>query len=96
MIGAGTMKLEVACLGRPAILLAVADDQLASGPAFASTGAAAYLGDGRTIEPEQVRFAVRELIEDGPRRAAMALAGARVVDGQGAERIAAAILSLPG
>ena len=44
--GAGTMKFELALLGRPTILLAVVDDQLAVGPPFAATGAAAYLGDG--------------------------------------------------
>jgi len=92
--GAGTMKFEVACLGRPAILLAVADDQLAAGPPFAATGAAVYLGDGRTIEPDRVLAAVRELVMDHDRRAAMGRTAAAVVDGRGADRLAAAILSV--
>ena len=94
VIGAGTMKFEVACLGRPAVLLAVADDQLAAGPPFAETGAAEFLGDGRTIEPERVLSAVRELLDDRERRANMGRVAATVVDGRGAERLAAAILSL--
>jgi UDP-N-acetylglucosamine:LPS N-acetylglucosamine transferase len=96
VIGAGIMKFEVACLGRPALLLAVADDQVRVGPPFASTGAARYLGDGRTIEPDRVLAAVRDLVEDEGRRATMAQAGAAAVDGRGAGRIAAAILSLAG
>jgi spore coat polysaccharide biosynthesis predicted glycosyltransferase SpsG len=94
VIGAGTMKFEVASLRRAAVLLAVADDQLSTGPPFASTGAADYLGDGRTIEPGRVVEAVRGLVEDGERRAAMGRAAAAVVDGLGAERVAAAILAL--
>lgn len=94
VIGAGTMKFEVACLGRPAVLLAVADDQLAAGPPFAATGAAEFLGDGRTIEPDVVLAAVRGLLEDEERRIAMGRTAAAVVDGDGAERLADAILSL--
>ncbi len=96
VMGAGTMKFEVACLGRPAILLAVADDQLAAGPPFAATGAADYLGDGRTIDPDNVREAVSVLVADHARRAEMGRIAAAVVDGRGAERLAAAILSLAG
>jgi spore coat polysaccharide biosynthesis predicted glycosyltransferase SpsG len=94
LIGAGTMKFEVACVGRPAALLAVADDQLAVGPPFAATGAAVWVGDGRTIDPETVRWVVEELIEDVPRLRAMADRGLELVDGWGADRIARAVLEL--
>ncbi|HSL76157.1 MAG TPA: hypothetical protein VK867_04380, partial [Candidatus Limnocylindrales bacterium] len=47
VISAGTIKVEVAALGRPALLVGVADDQRDVGPAFAATGAARWLGDGR-------------------------------------------------
>ncbi len=96
VMGAGTMKFEVACLGRPAILLAVADDQLAAGPPFAATGAADYLGDGRTIDADRVRQAVSELVADDARRAEMGRIAAAVVDGRGAERLGAAVLALAG
>jgi spore coat polysaccharide biosynthesis predicted glycosyltransferase SpsG len=92
--GAGTMKFELGLLGRPAILLAVADDQLPVGPAFAATGAARYLGDGRTIDPAAVAAEVATLVADGPARAAMASRGPTVVDGRGADRIADALLQL--
>ncbi|HEV2005473.1 MAG TPA: hypothetical protein VGQ85_02565, partial [Candidatus Limnocylindrales bacterium] len=82
--GAGTMKFELGLLGRPMIMLAVADDQRPVGPAFAATGAARYLGDGRTIDPATVAAEVATLVADGPARAAMASRGPTVVDGRGA------------
>jgi UDP-2,4-diacetamido-2,4,6-trideoxy-beta-L-altropyranose hydrolase len=94
--GAGTLKFELAALGRPMILLAVADDQLAVGPSFAATGAAWYLGDGRTIDPAAVSEALTTLMADEPGRATMASRGRAVVDGRGADRIAAAVLELAG
>ena len=92
--GAGTMKFELALLGRPMVLLAVVDDQLPVGPPFAATGAARYLGDGRTIDPGEVATMVAALMADDPARAAMADRGRAIVDGRGAERIAAAVLAL--
>lgn len=87
VIGAGTIKFEAACLGRPAILLAVADDQLAVGPPFAATGAACFLGDGRTIDPGDVRGAVAELVADPERCSTMSRVGFALIDGRGAERV---------
>jgi spore coat polysaccharide biosynthesis predicted glycosyltransferase SpsG len=94
VLGSGTMKFEVACLGRPAILLAAADDQLAVGPAFAATGAAQWLGDGRTIEPGVVTDAIAGLLARPDLRVSMAAAGRRAVDGRGAERIVRAAIEL--
>jgi hypothetical protein len=94
VVGAGTMKFEVACLGRPAILLAVADDQLAVGGPYAATGAADYLGDGRTLDPGVVREAVARLLEDPGRRRAMARVAFELVDGDGAGRVARAVLAV--
>jgi spore coat polysaccharide biosynthesis predicted glycosyltransferase SpsG len=92
--GAGTMKFEIALLGRPMILMAAVDDQLPIGPPFAATGAARYLGDGRTIDSALACGAVAELMADEPARAAMAGRGRAVVDGRGADRVAAAVLDL--
>jgi len=94
LIGAGTMKFEVACLGRPSLMVAVADDQLIVGPAFAATGAAGYLGDGRLIHPDVVRAAVASLASDPPRRVSMGRVAREIVDGRGATRIASAVLDL--
>ncbi len=91
VLGAGTMKFDAACLGRPVILLAVADDQLPVGPAFAATGAARFLGDGRTIQPAAVAAEVGKLLADPAARAALGSRAAEVVDGLGADRIAAVL-----
>ncbi len=92
VVAAGTMKFEVACLGRPAVLVAAADDQLPVGPAFAATGAAEWLGDGRDLDPELLADAVAQLVGDAQRRRAMGRRGSEVVDGLGVDRLAAAIL----
>jgi UDP-2,4-diacetamido-2,4,6-trideoxy-beta-L-altropyranose hydrolase len=92
--GAGTMKFEIACLGRPMLLLAVADDQRPVGPTFAASGAARYLGDGRSIDPAEVGSAVRALLDDPAERASLGQTAARVVDGAGGDRLAAAIVEL--
>jgi spore coat polysaccharide biosynthesis predicted glycosyltransferase SpsG len=94
VLGAGTMKFEVASLGRPALLVGVADDQLAVGPAFAETGAARWLGDGRAVDPVLVHGAVVDLLADGPARDAMSAAARRTIDGAGADRLAELIVSL--
>ena len=93
-LGGGTMKLEAACLGVPALLVAAAPDQLAVAPAFVATGAARYLGDGRTIDPRAAGAAVAALLADEATREAMTRAGRAAVDGRGAERIAAAVLDV--
>jgi len=94
VIGAGTMKFEVACLGLPAVLVAVADDQLVVGGPYAATGAARYLGDGRIIDPQVVAAELASLLADADRLAAMRRAALDVVDGRGAERLADVVVSL--
>lgn len=92
VIGAGTMKFEAAALGVPAILVAVADDQLPVGPPFAATGAAGWAGDGRRLEPAALARDLAALVGDPARRAAMARRGPEVVPGDGAPRILQAAL----
>ena len=94
LIGAGTMKLELALLGVPTVSVAVADDQLAVGPPFAATGATRFLGDGRSIDPSLVAREVAGLLDDEPARQRMTAAGRATIDGRGAERLAAVILEL--
>jgi spore coat polysaccharide biosynthesis predicted glycosyltransferase SpsG len=91
VLGAGTMKFDAACLGRPAILLAAADDQIRVGPAYAAVGAAEFLGDGRTIEPALVARAVERLLADQAARTRLGARAAEVVDGLGADRIVTAL-----
>ena len=92
--GAGTMKFELAVLGRPAILVAAAEDQLPIGAPYAATGAARYLGDGRKLDPARIGEAVAALMADERARIAMTSRGRALVDGQGAGRIASAVVEL--
>jgi spore coat polysaccharide biosynthesis predicted glycosyltransferase SpsG len=92
----GTLKYELAVLGRPIILVAVADDQLPVAAAFADAGGARYLGDGRTIEPAAVRAAVVSLLGDEAARIALGERARSLIDGGGAERIADVVADLAG
>jgi hypothetical protein len=94
VLGAGTIKFEAACLGRPMVLVAAADDQVLVGPPFSATGAARYLGDGRSIDPGLVAEEVRELLSDRDARHELGATAARIVDGRGAERIMAVVSRL--
>ena len=96
VIGAGTMKFEAAALGTPAILVAVVDDQVPVGPPFAATGAAAWAGDGRHVDPGLVVELLAALAVDPRRRAEMARRGPEVVPGDGARRIVAATVTAAG
>ncbi len=94
VLGAGTMKFEAAALGLPAVLVAAADDQLAVGPPFAATGAAAWAGDGRLVDPAAVLAAVEDLAADTARRRSMAEAGRATVGLDGGRLILEATIGL--
>lgn len=94
LIGTGTMKFELAALGVPTVTLAVADDQGATGPEFARTGAAVYAGDGRTVDPEAVGQLLVRMLHDEPTLEAMREAARRTIDGRGAARLVGEILGL--
>ena len=95
LIGGGTMELELALLGIPAIVVDVADDQVPVAAPFAqATRAARYVGDGRSVDPGAVAEAVADVLADPAARRSMTEAGRAAVDGRGAERIADAIEDL--
>ena len=85
---AGTSALERACLGIPSIVLVVADNQLAVATGLGSSGVAENLGWAGRVTEEQLSEALRAIAEDPARRQAMRDAGMRLVDGQGATRVA--------
>lgn len=95
VLGAGTMKFEAAALGVPAVLVAVTDDQVPVGPPFAATGAAAWAGDGRRVDPATVVALLAALALNPGRCAELARRGPEVVPGDGARRIVAATMTRP-
>ena len=82
---AGVTLLELCCIGVPAAIVQLADNQAAGYRAAVDQGLAVGLGtvaDLPTAAP-----IVRALLEDPERRAALGAAASSVVDGRGADRI---------
>ena len=84
-IGAGGVSaLERCCLGLPAILIVIADNQRMVAASLAEAGAARIARDGADAARQAIA-----LLEDRPARQAMASVAASLCDGRGAARIAA-------
>jgi UDP-2,4-diacetamido-2,4,6-trideoxy-beta-L-altropyranose hydrolase len=84
---AGTICLELACLGIPCILFAIADNQLAIGPAMEQAGAAIFGGDIRCLDEHELAAVIGAALTDVDRHETMRTAGPSLVDGLGPERI---------
>ncbi|MBV9859055.1 MAG: UDP-2,4-diacetamido-2,4,6-trideoxy-beta-L-altropyranose hydrolase [Alphaproteobacteria bacterium] len=81
----GGSSWERCCLGLPSLICVAGPDQARQAEALVGAGAA-----GRTAidDAAALRAAVLALAADGPRRAAMSAAAARLCDGRGAARVA--------
>ncbi len=90
---AGTTALELAFMGVPTILVTVADNQRSNARACAKLEIALNLGDLAQASPVQLAAAVRELIADSGRRTRMTHKARTLVDGLGAERVAARLIA---
>lgn len=88
---AGSTTWELAYLGKPAVLLVVADNQRGIAAALANGGVAVNLGEVRALVPEQLAATVVQLRDDAARRAEMARRGRALIDGHGARRVVAAL-----
>jgi len=88
VVSYGTTVFELAATGLPAIAFSITDDHLQSANVFARGGSLISLGLFSEVRDDRLRESVRGLLNDRPRRAAMALAGQLLVDGKGAERVA--------
>jgi UDP-N-acetylglucosamine:LPS N-acetylglucosamine transferase len=95
VVAGGVTLYEAAALGTPSVALAVADAQQITIRGFALRGAAVdggLAGDSRSIE--RAACTVASLLGDPARAARLGDAGARLVDGRGAFRVADAIRQL--
>lgn len=88
---AGSTTWELACMGVPAALVVAAANQRDAAAAATAHGIAVLLGDATAVRAGDVRRIVAPLAADPARRAAMAAAGRRLIDGRGAARVAQAI-----
>ncbi|HYQ67154.1 bifunctional UDP-2,4-diacetamido-2,4,6-trideoxy-beta-L-altropyranose hydrolase/GNAT family N-acetyltransferase [Actinophytocola sp.] len=84
---AGVTLLELCCIGVPAALVRIADNQKAGYEAAVTQGLAAGLG----TDPRDHTADLRALLLDPERRKAMAAKAMTAVDGEGANRILNAI-----
>lgn len=96
-IGAGGGALwERCCLGTPTLALITAENQRLSVPLLAADGVVAgfdAVGQG-AAKQAALGAAIRRLIDSVPERAALRARSMALVDGRGAERAAAALMSL--
>jgi len=88
LAAAGTSVWELLCLGVPAALITVADNQLLGYNAVVSERLAAGLGPLCALRPE----VLGELLRDPGSRTALAVRGHGLIDGRGRERVADALL----
>ena len=92
-IGApGSASYERCCLGKPSLLVQIADNQAGNAASLVSAGAAELVGVYPDITTASIRLAVVRLQRDGARRAALAAAASQVTDGCGTRRIVDQVL----
>ena len=91
---AGSIFFEIAVLGLPSVLLAVADNQLPGGRAAAGLEAAVFAGDARRMDLPALARLLRDVLGDAPRRESIAEKAGKLVDGAGVERVAGVLRTL--
>ena len=92
--GAGGTALELAYLGVPGLLLVLSEDQQRIASALAQVGAAINLGWSEHVSDHDIWHAIEQVAADSTCLDEMSAAGQRLVDGQGAKRIARAIIDV--
>jgi UDP-2,4-diacetamido-2,4,6-trideoxy-beta-L-altropyranose hydrolase len=93
--GGGTSSWERCCLGLPALIIIVADNQRAVADALADTGAVRLLGELQETTTAEVGNAIANLRCDQEAVLAMARQSSIICDGLGAYRVAAALEAEP-
>lgn len=88
----GTSTWELLCLGLPAALVWVVDNQILGYERTIARGLAAGLGHLPSLPSEAAVATLRGLLVDPPARASLAARGWAAVDGQGVVRVADALL----
>ncbi|NLG35724.1 MAG: UDP-2,4-diacetamido-2,4,6-trideoxy-beta-L-altropyranose hydrolase [Lentisphaerae bacterium] len=85
----GSSHWERCTMGLPALVTAIADNQILSSRALAEAGACRYLGESHSIPPGAWRRALQTLMDDPAPLAAMSRAARSIVpDANGADRVA--------
>jgi len=87
IVSAGSIFFEIAALGIPSVLLAVADNQLPVGRAAERLRASVYAGDARQTRESTLVSLLDSVLGDARRRESIAQNAVKLVDGKGVERV---------
>jgi UDP-2,4-diacetamido-2,4,6-trideoxy-beta-L-altropyranose hydrolase len=90
----GSTLWESAFMSLPAVVVCLADNQRGGTRAVADAGAAVFLGERDGVALDQMAAEVFQLVGNRTARAGMGLAGRKLVDGRGAERVRLAMEAL--
>jgi UDP-2,4-diacetamido-2,4,6-trideoxy-beta-L-altropyranose hydrolase len=89
--GAGSTCWELACVGLPAVALVIAENQRAIAEELSAARVVFNLGWHQELSPERIACTVDGLLYSSYRRLRMSQRGRALVDGRGAERVAAVL-----
>lgn len=92
--GGGSTAWELAFMGLPSLMVTLSEDQRPNVAAFAASNLSVDLGDSSGLEPAQIAAQAVQLAVDTERRGDMSRRLQKLVDGQGAERVAIAMREL--
>jgi len=93
--GAGVTLSELAATATPAVMIQTEPNQARNVAAFQNAGAAIFAGPAEAADLQaRVLATARRLAEDAQLRAHLGAEGRRLVDGQGARRVAKELISL--
>ena len=91
---AGATTWERCCLGLPAVVYQIADNQAQIAHAISQQGAAWIIEDARSMKSDELIRAVETLSSDRDRRSQMAERASRMADGKGVTRVVTEIQGL--
>ncbi len=89
--GGGVTTWERMCVGLPAVVVSLAENQRPACEALTDLGLIAYAGHFDEVTPESLAGLIVRTAGDPGRMAHLALSGMRRVDGLGAQRVAEAL-----
>lgn len=90
--GGGSTSWERMCLGLPAIVISIAENQAATSKAMMEAGYIDFLGDRSEVEVQRIAAAVRRCLADSSRLQWMSCISQDLVSGSGAERVCEIVL----
>jgi spore coat polysaccharide biosynthesis predicted glycosyltransferase SpsG len=93
VIGGGTMMIEAACLGVPALVIPRTPEEVGFARQFTRAGAVRVVSPRGGFPVSGLRREMTRLLRDRPERARMRAAGRSLVDGRGAGRVADLIMA---